>query len=52
MDKREEGTPGRVDGEDEGTGGEDELYVFWRCNKEAILSGEAEDMGVEIRLGR
>lgn len=52
MEKREEGTPGSVDDEDEGTGREDELYMFWRCNKEAILSGEAEDMGMEIRLGR
>lgn len=41
-----------MDGKDEGTGREDELYVFWRHNKEAILSGEAENMGVEIRLGR
>ena len=49
---RREGTPGSVDGKAEGTGREDELYMFWRYNKKAILSGEAEAMGVEIRLGR
>lgn len=50
VDKREEGTPGSVDGDNEGR--EDELYIFWRYNKETILSGEAENMGVEIRLVR
>ena len=30
MDKREVGTPGSVDVGDEGTGGEDELYMSWR----------------------
>lgn len=41
-----------MDGEDEGTGREDELYIFWRCNSEAILSGDIENMSVEIRLER
>lgn len=44
-----EGTPGSVDGKDEGTGRENKLYIFWSCNKEAILSREPKIMGVEIR---
>lgn len=28
VDRREEGTPGRVDDKDEGTGRADELYIF------------------------
>lgn len=49
---REEGAVGSVDGEDEGTGREDELYLFWRYNKEVILFRAAENMNVEIRLRR
>lgn len=41
-----------MDGEDEGIGREDELYIFWRCNSEVVLFGDIENMSVEIRLER